>query len=84
MPTSPRPPAVNRWDQSVVGLGLPWAFWSDFHSIQLTPLSSVKTRGSMEPDRSDWQMNGWLAAVNGPVGEAEVASPMHCSSPQAK
>ena len=39
-------------------------FWSDFHSIQEVPSASVKTRGSIDPPRSSWQMNGV-----GPGGE---------------
>ena len=53
-------------------------FWSDFQSIQLVPLASVKTRGSMEPPWVSGQMKGVAVGTKGPVGEEPTASPMHC------
>ena len=52
-------------------------FWSDFHTIQFRPSGSVKTRGSIEPPWSSWQIIGSGWAVNGPVAEGEKALPMH-------
>ena len=54
----PSPSAVSRWDHSLVGVVDPAMFWSDFQSIQSVPPGPVKTRGSIEPPWSSWQMIG--------------------------
>ena len=73
LPSSWVPSSERRCDHILVGVFDPPMFWSDFHSIHGVPSSSTKTRGSMEPPWSSWQMNGAAAAVKGPVGESEKA-----------
>src|SRR5664280_156547 len=71
------PSPVSGADQIFVGVEDPPMFWSDFQIIQLVPLSSVNTRGSIEPPWLTWQIYGLTMGVNGPVGDAPVAAPMH-------
>ena len=52
------------------------ALSSDFHRRTSPPPGWAKTRASMEPRWSSWQMKGLSVGTNGPAGEEAKADPM--------
>ncbi len=66
----------------VVGMVWVWsALVSDFQISQTRPSAPSNVRGSILPHC--WQITGDAEGVNGPVGDAAVAVPMHALSTPA-